>query len=463
MRETRAFQAKPKQKTYIMETPNTNSSPGVVERFNLWLSGSVTVRVFSITILVLLLMIPNSMIRDIIRERQLTSEEAITEVSGKWGYAQTVIGPVVSVPYLTYTEDKERKRTYTKHWSHFLPEDLLVQSDVATNTRKRGIYEVVVYSSEMKLSGNFQRPDPTKLNIAPEFFLLNEAIISMGIPDMRGISEKVKLNFGDTIAEFGPGIPTSEVFDEGISVQIPMGEKPNFDFSIDLALRGSQMLNFVPLGRATRVELKSDWPHPSFSGSFLPDSHEITDQGFTATWKVLDLNRNFPQSWKGQRMGINESSFGFELFMPNDHYQQSMRSAKYAILFISLTFMVFFFMETINKKRIHPIQYILVGLALSIFFVLILSLSEFIGFNAAYAIGAVATTLLIVIYSSSILTSGKLTAFLFGLLTVMYGFIFTILQLEDTALLVGSIGLFIILATIMIWSRKVDWYAGVSK
>lgn len=158
-----------------------------------------------------------------------------------------------------------------------------------------------------------------------------------------------------------------------------------------------------------------------------------------------------------------ESEFGFDLFMPNDHYQQSMRSAKYAIMFISLTFMVFFFMETINKKRIHPIQYILVGLALSIFFVLILSLSEFIGFNAAYGVGALATTLLITIYSSSILTSSKLTAFLFGLLTVMYGFIYTILQLEDTALLVGSIGLFIILATVMIWSRKVDWYRGVNK
>jgi len=252
------------------------------------------------------------------------------------------------------------------------------------------------------------------------------------------------------------------VFANGISVRMPVGEKDEYAFNIDLDLRGSQSLNFVPLGRATRVDLTSDWPHPSFNGAFLPD-HDITEEGFSATWKVLDLNRNFPQAWKGNRDGIYDSSFGFELFMPNDHYQQSMRSAKYAILFISLTFMVFFFLETINKKRIHPIQYILVGLALSIFFVLLLSLAEFIGFNAAYGVGAVATTLLIVIYSSSILTSGKLTAFLFGLLSVMYVFIFTILQLEDTALLVGSIGLFIILATIMIWSRKVDWYRGLDK
>lgn len=407
-------------------------------------------------------MIPNSMIRDIIRERQFTSEEAIREVSAKWGDRQTVAGPVISVPYLTFKEDKDGKKTYYKHWSHFLPDDLYISANVESSERERSIYKVVVYNSKMTISGTFQKPDPAVLSVLPEHFLPNEAIISMGIPDMRGIGEKVKLTFGDTIAEFGPGIATSDVFKEGISVRMPLTDLEEIDFSIDLNLRGSQSLCFIPLGRATSVDLKSDWPHPSFNGNFLPD-HDITENGFDASWKVLDLNRNFPQNWKGPRSGMYDSEFGFDLFMPNDHYQQSMRSAKYAIMFISLTFMVFFFMETINKKRIHPIQYILVGLALSIFFVLILSLSEFIGFNAAYGVGALATTLLITIYSSSILTSGKLTAFLFGLLAVMYGFIYTILQLEDTALLVGSIGLFIILATVMIWSRKVDWYRGVNK
>ncbi len=445
-----------------METPNTPNNPGTIERFNLWLNGSVTVRIFSITILVLLLLIPNAMIRDIIRERQFTSEEAIREVSAKWGDRQTVAGPVISVPYLTFKDDKDGKRTYYKHWSHFLPDDLNIKADVKSQKRKRSIYEVVVYGSEMQISGTFKKPDPAVLNIPPEQFLLNESIISMGIPDMRGIGEKVKLNFGDTIAEFGPGIATTDVFKEGISARMPIGTSDEFDFKIDLNLRGSRSLCFIPLGRATSVDLQSDWPHPSFNGNFLPD-HEVGKDGFKASWKVLDLNRNFPQSWKGPRTGMYDAEFGFDLFMPNNHYQQSMRSAKYAIMFISLTFMVFFFMETINKKRIHPIQYILVGLALSIFFVLILSLSEFIGFNAAYGVGSLATTLLITIYSSSILTSGKLTAFLFGLLATMYGFIFTILQLEDTALLVGSIGLFIILATVMIWSRRVDWYRGVNK
>ncbi|MCB9192537.1 MAG: cell envelope integrity protein CreD [Flavobacteriales bacterium] len=402
------------------------------------------------------------MIHEIIRERQHTSARAIDEVSDKWGNSQTVVGPVLSVPYVTFKEDKDGKRTYYRHWSHFLPDDLAVKADVDTDTRHRSIYEVVVYNSKMNISGKFKKPDPAVLNIPVDQFLPGEAIISMGIPDMRGIGEKVNISFGDTIAEFNPGVPTSEVFKEGISVRMPVSGADEFAFNIDLNLRGSGSLNFIPLGRATRVDLHSDWADPSFNGAFLPD-HTITEDGFDATWKVLDLNRNFPQAWTGERSGLYESTFGFELFTPNDHYQQSMRSAKYAILFISLTFMLFFFMETINKKRIHPIQYILVGLALSIFFILLLSLSEFIGFNLAYLAAAVATTLLIVVYSSSMLSSKKLTAFLTGLLTAMYGFIYMILQLEDTALLVGSIGLFLILATIMIWSRRVDWYRGVNK
>ena len=446
-----------------METLKTPSNVGTIERYNLWLNGSVTVRIFSITILVLLLMIPNSMIRDIIRERQNTSNNAIVEVSDKWGGEQTVVGPVISVPYLTFKEDKEGKRTYSKYWSHFLPDQLTIDADVTSENRKRGIYEVVVYSSNMTLSGKFKRPDPTTVNLSTENFLLDQAILSMGIPDMRGINEKVSVSFNDTVAEFGPGIPTTNVFDEGISVRMPLGDEEVYDFKIKLDLKGSQLLKFVPIGKETEVNLHSDWPHPSFDGAFLPDNYDVRKDGFNASWKVLDLNRNFPQSWIGTRVGLYESAFGFKLFMPNDHYQQSMRSAKYAILFISLTFMVFFFMETINKKRIHPIQYILVGLTLSIFFVLLLSLSEFIGFNAAYMVGASATTVLIVIYSSHILSSKKLTVFLMGLLSVMYGFIFIILQLEDTALLVGSIGLFIILSVIMIWSRKVDWYGGVNK
>ncbi len=199
---------------------NSNPNPNIFERFNHWVSSSVLVRIFSITILVLLLMIPNAMIRDIIHERQRTNDEAIREVSSKWGNSQTVLGPVISVPYLKYKEDKDGKREYYRKWSHFLPEDLRVSGNVSTEYRKRGIYKVVVYDSELKVSGNFKKPDPLQLGIDPSSFLINEAVVSIGIPDMRGISKKVELVLNDTTLEFGPGVPHVDIISEGISTTV---------------------------------------------------------------------------------------------------------------------------------------------------------------------------------------------------------------------------------------------------
>lgn len=437
----------------------TSDSPGFFEKFNQWISGSITIRIISITILVLLLMIPNAMIREIIYERQQTNEEVYQDIRQIWGQSQTVCGPVVSVPYRVWTKDDKGVLTETWRWAHFLPTELNIDGNVTTEERHRGIYRMAVYSSALAVSGAFDRPDPTPLNIAEEDFYLDGAVMCVGIPDMRGISDKVMLKTPRQTSEFGPGVPTANVIAEGISTPVNFGEEQSLSFYFSLNLNGSGELNFVPLGKQTNVNLTSPWPHPSFKGNFSPSVRNITKDGFTALWKVLDLNRNFPQMWTGQRQGINESAFGVDLIIPLDHYQQSMRSAKYAIMFISLTFLVFFFIETINRKRIHPIQYILVGLALSLFFVLLLSLSEHIGFNGAFVSAAAGTTLLITIYSSGMLADRKLTALMASLLLVMYGFIYTILQLEDMALLVGSVGLFLILAAVMFWSRKVDWYA----
>jgi len=437
----------------------TSESPGFFEKFNQWLSGSITIRIFSITVLVLLLMIPNSMIRDIIYERQSTNEEVYRDIRQIWGQAQTVCGPVVSVPYRVLSRDDKGTLTQTWYWAHFLPRELHVAGDVQPEIRHRGIYEMAVYATNMEVKGVFDIPDAQSLGIAQEDFNLEGAIMCVGIPDMRGIKEKVMLKTPVQNVEFGPGIPTANVISEGISTPIQFPAEGELTFSLNLQLNGSGNLSFIPLGKETTVSLASPWPHPSFKGNFSPTSRNITKDGFTANWKVLDLNRNFPQAWKGQRQGIYESAFGVDLLIPVDHYQQSMRSAKYAIMFISLTFLVFFFIETINRKRIHPIQYILVGLALSLFFVLLLSLSEHIGFNAAFLSAATGVTLLITIYSSGMLADRKLTALMAVLLSVLYGFIYTILQLEDMALLVGSIGLFAVLAAVMFWSRKVDWYA----
>jgi len=456
-----------------------NQQPSVFEKINLKIKNSITIRLLSTGFLVLILLIPTSMIESLIREREYRRGDVIREVSDKWGGSQTITGPILTVPYHVYTkyfdsDEKREKINKTKAYAHFLPEKLSIDGNISPEVRKRSIYKVILYNTNINLKGNFKIPDFKKLSINDKNVIWNDAFVSVGIPDMKGIRDNIDLKWNDNIYAFNPGIETNDVIASGISVKVAIqstkeddlidqktvinSTKTDYNFSFDLNLNGSSFLNFIPIGRETNVNLISDWPHPSFSGASLPENRNITADGFTAHWKELHLNRNYPQQWLGNSHNINSSSFGVDLLLAVDEYQKSTRSAKYAIMLISFTFLVFFFIEIRNKKRIHPIQFILVGLALTIFYVLLLSLSEHIHFNYAYLIASAAIIVLIGTYSITIFKNGKLTALMAGILFLLYGFIFTILQLEDYALLMGSIGLFIVLAIIMYLSRKIDWY-----
>ena len=223
-------------------------------------------------------------------------------------------------------------------------------------------------------------------------------------------------------------------------------------------MNGSKHLYFTPVGKTTRVHINSNWNSPSFTGSYLPDSREITDSGFVANWQVLHLNRNYPQVWKHEIYPLNSSNFGVDLLFPVDEYQKSYRSTKYAIMFISLTFIIFLFIEIINKRRVHPVQYLMVSAGMLIFYTLLLSLSEQFGFNIAYLISSFAVVSLTTYYTYIIFKSGKLTGLAGTVIGLLYVFLFTILQIQEYSLLLGSIGLFLILALVMYLSRKVDWY-----
>jgi len=207
------------------------------------------------------------------------------------------------------------------------------------------------------------------------------------------------------------------------------------------------------------VHLSSNWKNPSFDGNFLPvTTPVVNDKGFTADWKVQHLNRNFPQSWKNESFDFKPSQFGITLLQPVDAYSKTERSVKYAILFVALTFGLYFFIEIIQQKQVHPVQYVLVGLALSIFYTLLLSVSEYLPFNLSYLIAALATAALITLYTRSIFNTWRIASLFGGLLAMLYGFIFILIQLQDGALLFGSIGLFVLLAIVMYYSRKIDWY-----
>jgi len=433
------------------------------EGFNSWIKNSITFKLFTTGFLILILLIPTYMIRFLIHERENRHNITIEEISSKWAREQTIAGPILTVPYGIYSKDKGEKVIKSVKYAHFLPDELNINGNISPEIRYRGIYETVVYKSNLKFTGKFPSLDFKDLNIPDDNILWEDAFVSLGIPDMRGIEKNIEINLNKNIFVYTPGIKTNDIINPGLSAPFPIkgadNPEKNYEYSFDINLKGSKELNFIPLGKETNVKLTSNWNNPSFDGAFLPDEREITNNGFSAKWNVLYLNRDYPQKWKGNSYNIFNSAFGVKLLMPVEKYQKTMRSVKYAVMFISLTFMIFFFVEVINKKRIHPIQYILVGLALVIFFTLLLSLSEHINFNLAYVIASIATILLITAYSKTIFKSIFLTILMGSVLLILYGFMYTILQLQDYSLLLGSIGLFIVLAVAMYLSRKIDWYS----
>ncbi len=318
----------------------------------------------------------------------------------------------------------------------------------------------MVYDSEVSISGHFAAPDFESLKINPELVLWDKAELSVGINDLRGISELAELNWNDRKFTFSPGMTNSVLGQDGISVSLPTDIAGCFpgEFSCRLRLKGSESLQFAPLGEITEVELKSDWNDPGFVGNFLPEKKEINNNGFTANWKVLHFNRNFPQAWAGESFRLTESDFGVKLVSVADHYQKNMRSAKYGILVILFTFLSFFLNEIITKQRIHPFQYILVGFSILLFYLLLLSVSEQLGFNTGYLISAISVLLMVLLYSRTFLEKWSNSLVLTMILAISFGFIFILLQLESFALLAGSVGLFIVLALIMFFTRKINWY-----
>lgn len=421
---------------------------------------SVTVKLLVMGLLILVLLIPTFMVQDLISERQNRRAGAVKEISGKWGQAQTITGPVLTVPFRRAYIRQNGARGYETRYAHFLPKVLDIDGRLQPEIRYRGIYKAVLYNGKLALSGRFAGPDFSVLDIAGKDVLWDHAFLALGISDMTGIREAITIAVGNARLAMNPGIETPGVLASGVSARLPdgLGRRSQIPFQLDLDLNGSERINFTPVGETTQVRLASDWPSPSFDGAFLPAERGVDAKGFKARWKVLHLNRNFPQAWVGAREKIEESAFGVRLFAAADVYQQSTRTAKYALLFVVLTFTTFFFSEVINRKRLHPIQYLLVGFALLIFYSLLIALSEHIRFGWAYLIAAAAVIGLITLYAHAAFQSPRLSALVGGILVILYGYLYMILQLEDYALLMGSIGLFAALAAVMYLTRKMNWY-----
>ncbi len=433
------------------ETP----SPGLGERLVNKVRTSATVRLFLIGILVLILLIPSGMIQSLVYERQSTHDEAINEISNKWGLEQRITGPVLMVPF-TVTRKDANGQLYTEtDYSYYLPDEIEVGGDMKSEKRHRGIYEAVLYQSKMHVKGNFGPQFTNVLPALPATANMQEAKLIVGISDVRGIRNKVTMKWDSLEIVAQPG-GNLNLLGSGISFPL---NKIDFTkggaFEFDLELAGSQAMFFTPVGKNTIVNLKSDWPSPSFDGAFLP-VHEDKPTGFTAQWRVLELNRSFLQHWEGENPNLSASDFGVKMWIAADEYQKTHRSVRYCVLFISLTFIFFFIIELRSGIPVHPVQYLLIGLAISIFYLLLLSLSEWLGFDKAYFISAAAVTGLIALFSISVLRNKFYSAVAALVQVLLYIFLYTTLRLEDLSLLIGSIGLFLTLAVLMYFSRGLN-------
>lgn len=412
---------------------------------------SFTLKIILLTVMGLMLLIPLEMVKSVTRERQQNSEKVRQEIAMQWAGKQNVSGPVLNIPVKIIPKD-EKSQPY-KILFHLMPEDLNISGNVTTERRHRSIYEAVVYNTDMSLSGNFQVPEISTEERSE--ILWNEAYMTLGISDNRGIRGNVVLNTGALSTEAVPGLRDTEVFSSGITFPLSLNDNPgqlNFDLAFNLS--GSEDLGFAPLGKTTKVSLTSPWTAPGFNGNFLPEQRSIDDSGFRASWLITNLNRNFPQSWKGSEFKPANDSFGVEFVLQADHYQKSLRSAKYGILFIALTFLALIFAEVTTGENLHIMTYLLVALALVLFFSMLTALSEHIGFNPAYMVAALSTISLVFLFLWRLIKNHKPVILTGLLLLFLYSFIFILLTLNDYAFLAGNIGLFILLALTMVFSVR---------
>jgi inner membrane protein len=427
-----------------------------------FLQTSVTGKALFVGALVLTLLIPLAMVERLIAERSLRYEGARADVARIWGRRQTIGGPILIVPVrLTSGGDSVADSEF-----YILPDQLDIASDAKVQALARGIYRVPVYDARVHITGRFTLPAGFPRSDAVEF-LWDEAQIALPISDPRSIREPVRFTAGGANALFRPGGTRVAGFGPQLAASFAdLGLGPPsvpFEFSIDVALGGSDWLGFLPLGAATHVSATADWPSPSFRGAYLPEQRSVTDTGFSATWRVLDIGRAFPSRWSRSDPHITTSGdaieFGAALIDPIGVHEATLRAAKYGVLLIGLCFAAYFAFELLAGLRLHALQYLMIGMANCVFYLLLLALAEQIGFGYAYLASAGASAALITLYSVAALRSVPRALPIGALLAALYSYLYVTLRAEDYALLLGALGTFATLAAIMYFTRHVDWHA----
>ena len=433
-----------------------------------WFRDSVGGKLAIIGLLVLILLIPLGMIESRIAERGFRAEEAAGQIANIWGSHQTIGGPALVLGY-EYSQTIDENTVRVRDEVYTLPSEMTIDVVAETEILKRGIYEIPVYTAAIEITGVLAPPQTGEIanDVLSRW---DDALLSIPIGDARSIREPVRITIGNTTADFSPG--GERIAGLGPQLVIPLSALSvasfveGLDFSIDFRIGGTEQLRFLPFADVTRVNLQADWPSPSFVGGFLPDTRGISPNDFTASWSVLNLGRGYASTWRRSdalartlAQQVPSTSFGVDLIVPIGVHQTSLRATKYAVLFLSLTFLAYFLFELFTPLRLHAFQYLLVGFANALFYLLLIAIAEHADFKFAYGASAVASIGLITGYSAAVLGAARRALPIALLLIAIYGYLYFILQLEDYALLSGSLGILTILAAVMYATRRIDWHS----
>jgi inner membrane protein len=428
----------------------------------------VSWRAIGILLLTLLMLIPIAMVGGVVDERQTYYHGVLDEIARSWGSDQALMGPVMVIPFTVKTETEEevtdeqgRKRTISKthralHHAHFLPKDLSIDADLTEQFRARSIYSALVYDADVALTAKFESFDVQSMSENIETTHWDKAWIAVGLSDTRAIDSVTGVRFNDSELALSPGTQL-DWLGRGFHAKTKLVPGQNTHLlSMKLKVKGSDRFMFAPFGETTRVSMASSWPHPSFTGNALPDTRTIGDDGFKASWEIPHLARNYPQQWThlANPNEIHRFKAGVRMFEPVSLYSQLTRSVKYGILFIGLTFITLFGFELAIKQSMHMIQFVLIGAAMCLFYLIVLSLSEHISFVTAYLAGAAVVATMVSAYTWAVLRRLGRALSIFALLAGLYTLLYSVLQMEDYALLMGTGVLVLVVVALMFATRN---------
>lgn len=441
---------------------------------------SASKKVIIMIIMLFLLLIPSGLINSIVREREARQKEVHTEVTQQWGEAQKVTGPILTIPYeilhekRVFENDKHgNRRAVTKNVVSergeisLMPETYKVEGALIPKEKARGIFKATVYTADIAINASFKRGKIEEFlkrkNVSLRY---EDAYLTMGLTNMNGIKNDFPVTANGKKLDITPGSKLKWSAPKGVTIPVDasiLARRKPLLVNSTLKFIGSEHLAIVPIGQTNDISLNSTWKHPSFSGTYLPTDTKGSEngyqKGFEAHWNIFNYDQSIPKMFTIDSSTYTKNVLMVELIQAVDGYQKVSRTTKYAILFIILTFVTFFTIEIKNKKPLHPIQYLLIGLAISVFYTLLLSITEQTNFGIAYLIASSAVTLLITGYSHAIFKNGRVTIIILASFSTLYGILYTILQQEDKALLFGSISLFAALALVMFFTRDIDWYS----